>query len=103
LGNASGLLHPIHFEEPFGLSVAEAMFCGTPVIAFNRGAMPELIAHKKTGFLVNTIDEAVKAVDALEQIDRSFCRVWAERNFSSEKMVDDYIEVYKIILGAQKV
>lgn len=99
LGNAVALLHPIHFEEPFGLSVAEAMFCGTPVIAFNKGAMPELIAHEQTGFLVNTTGEAVKAVDALKQIDRSFCRTWAEQNFSREKMVDDYIEVYKMILN----
>jgi glycosyltransferase involved in cell wall biosynthesis len=99
LGNAFALLHPIHFEEPFGLSVAEAMFCGTPVIAFNKGAMPELIVQEKTGFLVNTIDEAVKAVNALKQIKRSFCREWAEQNFSSEKMVHDYIEVYKTILN----
>jgi glycosyltransferase involved in cell wall biosynthesis len=98
LGNASALLHPVHFEEPFGLSVAEAMFCGTPVIAFNKGAMPELIVHGKTGFLVKTIGEAVKAVEALKQIDRSFCRQWAEQNFSSEKMVTDYIEVYKSVL-----
>ena len=62
LGAAFALLHPISFEEPFGLSVAEAMFCGTPVIAFNRGAMPELILDGKTGFLTNTIEEAVEAV-----------------------------------------
>jgi glycosyltransferase involved in cell wall biosynthesis len=98
LGNAFALLHPVHFEEPFGLSVAEAMFCGTPVIAFDKGAMPELIVHGKTGFLVNTTDEAVSAVDALKQIDRSFCRQWADQNFSSEKMVNDYVEVYKTVL-----
>ena len=99
LGTAFALLHPIHFKEPFGLSVAESMFCGTPVIAFNKGAMPELIIHEKTGFLVNTTDEAVKAADALKQIDRCFCRTWAEKNFSREKMVDDYMELYKKILN----
>jgi len=56
---AYALLHPINFDEPFGLSVAESMLCGTPVIAFNRGSMPELIVHKKTGFLVDSVDEAV--------------------------------------------
>ncbi len=63
LGDAFALLHPISFEEPFGLSVAEAMFCGTPVIAFNRGSMPELILDGKTGFLANTVEEAVEAVE----------------------------------------
>ncbi len=73
LGNAWALLHPINFDEPFGLSVAEAMLCGTPVIAFNRGAMPELIRHEKTGFLVSTIDEAVEAVQQIDQISRAGC------------------------------
>jgi len=99
LGNAMALLHPIHFNEPFGLSVAESMFCGTPVIAFNKGSMPELIAHKKTGMLVDTIDEAVQAIDVVKDCDRSFCRKWATQKFSSEKMVDDYIMVYKKVLG----
>src|SRR4051812_21674730 len=65
LGNAIALLHPINFNEPFGMSVAEAMLCGTPVIAFNKGSMPELVQHEKTGFLVNAIDEAVDAVGQL--------------------------------------
>lgn len=102
LGNALALLHPIHFEEPFGLSVAEAMLCGTPVIAFNKGSMPELIVNERTGFLVYTIDEAASAVNALAQIDRSFCRQWAEQNFSREKMVDDYIDLYKLILNRNR-
>ena len=70
LGNALALLHPINFNEPFGMSVAEAMLCGTPVIAFNRGSMPELIKNEKTGFLVNTTDEAVEAVSQLPRIKR---------------------------------
>ncbi len=98
LGQALALLHPVHFEEPFGLSVAEAMCCGTPVIAFSRGAMPELILHEKTGFLVDNIEQASEAVDQLHRIDRTICRQWAADNFSSEKMTDDYIAVYKRIL-----
>jgi glycosyltransferase involved in cell wall biosynthesis len=99
LGKASALLHPISFDEPFGLSVAEAMLCGTPVIAFNRGSMPELIKDAQTGFLVNTVDEAVDAVDWLDQISRADCYDWANSQFSSEKMVNDYWALYKKILG----
>lgn len=99
LGNAYALLHPISFNEPFGLSVAEAMLCGTPVIAFNRGSMPELIKDAQTGFLVNTVDEAVDAVGWLDQISRADCYDWANSQFSSEKMVSDYWELYKKILN----
>lgn len=98
LGNASALLHPINFNEPFGMSVAEAMLCGTPVIAFNKGAMPELIENEKTGFLVNTVDEAVEAISALSTIDRKSCNEWAASRFSREKMVADYIKCYQTIL-----
>jgi glycosyltransferase involved in cell wall biosynthesis len=98
LGSAYALLHPIGFEEPFGLSVAEAMICGTPVIAFNRGAMPELILDGKTGFLVNNVAEAVEAVNSIEFIDRRKCMEWASSNFSMQKMVDGYLEVYEKIL-----
>ncbi|RZK71631.1 MAG: glycosyltransferase family 4 protein [Pedobacter sp.] len=98
LRNSIALLHPISFEEPFGLSVAEAMLCGTPVIAFNKGSMPELIADAKTGFLVNTVDEAVEAVENLKQIDRQTCRDWAMEKFSQTKMVEDYIALYHQIL-----
>jgi glycosyltransferase involved in cell wall biosynthesis len=99
LGGACALLHPINFNEPFGMSVAEAMLCGTPVIAFNRGSMPELIKDKETGFLVHTIDEAVAAVEELRHIDRKNCREWSLSKFSSEKMVQDYLELYKKILS----
>jgi glycosyltransferase involved in cell wall biosynthesis len=97
LGNAMALLHPIHFNEPFGMSVAEAMLCGTPVIAFNRGSMPELIKHEHTGFLVNNIDEAVDAVSSISKLNRQFCNEWAASRFSQEKMVADYIDCYKTI------
>ncbi|MGZ3754516.1 MAG: glycosyltransferase family 4 protein [Mucilaginibacter sp.] len=100
LGNAYALLHPISFEEPFGLSVAEAMLCGTPVIAFNRGAMPELIEHQQTGFLVSNIDEAVEAVAQIQQLNRRDCYDWAISKFTCDKMVDDYLALYRQILGA---
>ncbi len=98
LGGAFALLHPISFEEPFGLSVVEAMFCGTPVIAFNRGAMPELILDGKTGFLVNTIEEALEAVNNIKMINRKYCREWAISKFSRQKMIEGYLEVYEKIL-----
>jgi glycosyltransferase involved in cell wall biosynthesis len=98
LGGAYALLHPIGFEEPFGLSVVEAMMCGTPVIAFNRGAMPELILSGKTGFLVNNIEEAVEAVNSIEFINRRDCMEWASSTFSMQKMVNGYLDVYQKIL-----
>ena len=101
LGNASALLHPISFNEPFGLSVAEAMLCGTPVIAYNRGSMPELVDDTKTGFLVNTIDEAVKAVSNIKSIDRNYCKEWANSKFSRKKMIEGYLDVYKKVLNLQ--
>ena len=99
LGKAYALLHPINFNEPFGMSVAEAMLCGTPVIAFNKGSMPELIQNEKTGFLVNDIDSAVAAVSQIKNIKRRDCYNWASSQFSSEKMVEDYLGLYKRILS----
>jgi len=98
LGNALALLHPIQFDEPFGLSVIESMACGTPVIAFNRGSMPELIENSKSGFLVDNADEAVETVAKIGDIDRSYCRRRVERNFTTDRMVDDYVQVYETIL-----
>ena len=98
LGNAAALLHPIYFNEPFGLSVAEAMFCGTPVIAYNRGSMPELIQDKLSGFLVNNINEAIEAVKKITSINRKACYDYATEKFSYEKMIDEYIKVYNQII-----
>jgi glycosyltransferase involved in cell wall biosynthesis len=95
---AYALLHPIYFQEPFGLSVVEAMACGTPVIAFNRGSMPEVIKEGQTGFLVNNIDEAVDRLKAIPRLDRRACRSWVEARFSKERMVDDYLKVYETIM-----
>lgn len=99
LGNALALLHPILFEEPFGLSVAEAMCCGTPVIAFNKGSMPELILDGRTGFLAHTAAEAAEQVKQLPTINRRDCRKWAISMFSKEKMTREYLDVYKKILN----
>lgn len=98
LGDALALLHPISFEEPFGLSVAEAMMCGTPVIAFERGSMKELIIDGKTGFLVNTIEEAIAAVAKITDICRCECRKHAMDKFSSEAMALKYIKLYERIV-----
>lgn len=98
LGEAAALLHPISFDEPFGLSVAEAMLCGTPIVAFRRGSMPELIEHTKTGFLVKSVEEAVESLNKIDSIDRKHCHEWALTNFSLEKMVDAYFDVYKQII-----
>jgi glycosyltransferase involved in cell wall biosynthesis len=95
--NALALLHPINFDEPFGLSVAEAMLCGTPVIAFNRGSMPELILDKKTGFLVKDVDEAVETLEDIYRLNRLECRQWSMQQFSQEKMVKGYIDLYNSI------
>ena len=98
LGGAAALLHPIAFAEPFGLSVVEAMACGTPVIAYPRGSMPEIIEHGVTGFLVEGTEAAARAVEAACVLDRASIRRIAERRFGSERMVDDYIDVYRRVL-----
>ncbi|MGB3151363.1 MAG: glycosyltransferase family 4 protein [Maribacter sp.] len=94
LGGAKALLHPITFDEPFGLSVAEAMMCGTPVIAYNRGSMPELILDRKTGYLVHTMDQAVEAVKRLAEIIPQDCRTHALEKFGIDTMADAYAQVY---------
>jgi len=98
LGKAIALLHPINFKEPFGLSVIESMACGTPVIAFNKGSMPELIHNGKSGFLVNSVNEAIDAVVRIRDIDRACCRCRVERHFTVGHMVEGYIQVYETIL-----
>ena len=94
LGGAFALLHLIGFAEPFGLSVVEAMATGTPVVAFRRGSMPELIRHGKTGFLVGDISEAVDAVNAVEALRRRDCRDDVEARFTAERMVADYAKLF---------
>lgn len=98
LGSARALLHLIDFEEPFGLSVIEAMVCGTPVIAYRRGSMPELIEHGVTGFLVDSFDEAVLAVEQIDRIDRRKCRAAVVDRFSVDRMAHRYLDLYHHIL-----
>ena len=97
LGAAHALLHLIHFDEPFGYSVVEAMACGTPVIAFRRGSMPELIADGTTGFLVADVEGAVAAVGRSQSLDRSAIRADAVARFGIMRMVDAYIAAYETV------
>ncbi|HEY0629803.1 MAG TPA: glycosyltransferase family 4 protein [Sphingomicrobium sp.] len=99
LGSAKALLHLIGFDEPFGLSVIEAMACGTPVIAYRRGSMPELIVDGVTGFLVDTLDEAIAAIERVGEIDRAACRQHVERHFTVARMADQYLTLYNRLLG----
>ncbi|TPK17588.1 glycosyltransferase family 4 protein [Mesorhizobium sp. B2-5-7] len=94
LGNAAALLFPIDWPEPFGLAVIEAMACGTPVMAWSCGAMPEIIDHGVTGFVVETIEDAVASMPALLQLDRRRIRTAFERRFSADRMARDYVEAY---------
>jgi glycosyltransferase involved in cell wall biosynthesis len=95
LGSARALLHLINFDEPFGLSVVEALACGTPVIASNRGSMPELIDDGVTGFLVGSLDAAVDAIDRIGQIDRAACRAAVSARFTVDRMADRYLNLYR--------
>ena len=99
LRNAYALLHPINFSEPFGLSVVESMACGTPVLAFGKGSMPEIIQNGKNGFIVSNIEEMAQRLKDIENISRKLCRETVVKRFSQEKMVKEYIEVYKEILN----
>lgn len=95
LGGAIALLHLIDFEEPFGLSVIEAMACGTPVIAFNRGSMSEIINEGVTGFVVADVLAASEAVGRARDLDRRTVRTEAVRRFDSDRMVDEYVAAYQ--------
>ncbi len=97
LSEAHALLHLIDFDEPFGYSVIEAMACGTPVIAYARGSMPELIDHGHTGLLVADIDEAVAATTAAAELDRCAIRRAAIERFDVSVMVDKYVAAYRRI------
>ena len=98
LGRAHALLHPISFDEPFGYSVVEAMACGTPVIAFERGSMRELIDDGETGALVDDVEGAVAAVERVGRLDRAAIREQAVRRFGVERMVAEYLEAYAAVL-----
>ena len=100
LGNAIALLHLIGFDEPFGYSVAEAMACGTPVIAFDRGSMRELIDDGATGILATSVPDAARAVARVQVFDREAIRASATRRFGRDRMVDEYVDLYRRVLAA---
>ena len=95
LGRATALLFPIDWPEPFGLVMIEAMACGTPVIAYRRGSVPEIIEENVSGFIVDTIDEAVMAVRRVASLDRATVRDRFERRFTVERMAGDYVDIYR--------
>jgi glycosyltransferase involved in cell wall biosynthesis len=99
LANASALLMPIQWEEPFGLVVTEALASGTPVIAFKRGSMPEIIRHGETGFLVKTTKEMIKAVSYIPRLSRRACRQHVKNNFSVDQMVKGYEKAFTDVLA----
>jgi glycosyltransferase involved in cell wall biosynthesis len=95
LGNALGLIYPIDWPEPFGLAMIEAMACGTPVLAYNCGSVPEILDEGITGFGVNSLREAVEAITKLSSLDRTKCRNVFEKKFSVQRMTDDYLLIYE--------
>ncbi|MEW9856620.1 glycosyltransferase family 4 protein [Novosphingobium sp. M1R2S20] len=95
LGNAAALLFPIDWPEPFGLVMIEAMACATPVIAFRSGSVPEIIEDGRSGFIVDSIDQAVTAVQRLHEIDRASVREAFDRRFTAERMALDYVDIYQ--------
>jgi glycosyltransferase involved in cell wall biosynthesis len=103
LGGALALLHPVRFAEPFGLAMIEAMACGTPVIGFRRGAVPEVIDDGVTGFVVDDVAGGVEAVRRAAGLDRRLVRARVAERFSRDRMVDDYIGVYERVLAKAHV
>jgi len=99
---ARGFLNPIEWEEPFGMVMIEAMALGCPVISFTRGAAPELIAHRKTGFLVKNVDEMVRFIPRIDEIDREATRQYVERNFSVRVMANKYMKIYNQVIKTAK-
>ncbi|MES0035508.1 glycosyltransferase family 4 protein [Mesorhizobium sp. M0046] len=100
LGKAAGLLFPIDWPEPFGLAAIEAMACGTPAIAWKCGALPEIIDHGVTGFLVDSVDAAVASIPELLRLDRRQVRAVFENRFSATRMAHDYVAAYTRLIGA---
>ncbi len=100
LGNAAGLLFPIDWPEPFGLVMIEAMACGTPVIAWTCGSVPEVIDYGVSGFIVRSMEEAMEAVERLPKLDRGDVRRTFERRFSSQVMARGYLRIYEKLASA---
>jgi glycosyltransferase involved in cell wall biosynthesis len=103
LGDARALLFPIDWPEPFGLTMIEAMACGTPVVAYRCGSVPEVVEHGLTGFIVDTIDDAVCAVHRLDELNRGRVRDRFVERFSVERMANDYLAIYDALIRADKL
>lgn len=103
LSGAAALLFPIDWPEPFGLVVIEAMACGTPVIAWNRGSVPEIVEHGVTGYIVDSEEEALEAIARVHTLDRSRVRLAFEQRFSATTMAQRYVSVYRKLLGATQL
>ena len=103
LGGALALLHLVRFAEPFGLSMVEAMACGTPVIGFRRGSVPEVIDEGVTGFVVDDVAGAIDAVRRVAALDRRKVRAHVAERFSRDRMVDDYLRVYELVTASSRV
>lgn len=101
LGNADALLFPIDWPEPFGLVMIEAISCGTPVVAFRRGSVPEVVEHGVSGLVVDTVEEAAAAVERAMAMDRAVVRAAFERRFTVERMARDYLAIYDRLVDAQ--
>jgi len=99
IGEAKALLFPINWEEPFGMAVIEALACGTPVVAMNRGAMPEIIEHGKTGFLANSEKEFCEYMQRVDEIDPVACRKSVEKKFSADTMAKNYLQRYEKVIA----
>lgn len=102
LGNAAGLLFPIAWREPFGLAMIEAMACGTPVIAFRRGSVPEVIDDGITGFVVDDEEGAIAATKRLRGLDRARIRRVFEERFTARRMAEDYIDIYRGVIARHR-
>lgn len=101
LGCAIGLLFPIDWEEPFGLVMIEALACGTPVVAYRRGSVPEVLSDGETGFIVEDLVGAIQAARRLPELDRRRCRDAFERNFTASRMANDYVNLYERLARAR--
>jgi glycosyltransferase involved in cell wall biosynthesis len=99
LANAAALLFPINWPEPFGLVMIEAMACGTPVIAFRSGSVPEVVDDGVTGFVVSDEQEAMHALGRLGELNRPRVRAQFEKRFSSRRMADDYLRHYRALIS----